>query len=61
MNAMRDGLADSEAGCVIADIGSGSFGNVLIEPDPEPAVTGDRVVRRPRLGGLLNFYCRAAA
>jgi len=33
----------------------------LIEPsEHEPAATG-RVLRRKRLGGMLNFYHRAAA
>ena len=31
------------------------IGNVLIEPDPVLAVAGELFVRRPRLGGLLNF------
>ena len=35
--------------------------NELIESTPSPANTNGRVERRERLGGLLNFYCRAAA
>lgn len=34
--------------------------NRLIVSAPEPANTNGRVVRRERLGGLLNFYHRAA-
>ena len=37
------------------------LGNVLIEGAPSPANTNGRVERRERLGGLLNFYTRAAA
>jgi transposase InsO family protein len=36
------------------------LGNVLIEGAPSPANTNGRVERRERLGGLLNFYRRAA-
>jgi len=37
-------------------------GNVLLFPSPEtPQVApGSTVRRRQRLGGLLNYYCRAA-
>ena len=35
--------------------------NQLIETAPEPANTNGRIVRRERLGGLLNFYSRTAA
>jgi hypothetical protein len=35
--------------------------NRLIETAPEPANTNGRIVRRERLGGLLNFYSRIAA
>ena len=35
------------------------LGNELIEGAPEVGCVG-RVRRRPRLGGLLNYYCRAA-
>jgi putative transposase len=34
--------------------------NGLIAGAPEPANTNGRIVRRERLGGLLNFYHRAA-
>jgi hypothetical protein len=34
---------------------------MLIEGAPSPANTNGRVDRRERLGGLLNFYTRAAA
>ena len=37
------------------------LGNALIEGAPSPANTNGRVERRERLGGLLNFYTRAAA
>lgn len=33
--------------------------NELIEPPPEQACVG-RIARRSRLGGLLNYYARAA-
>jgi putative transposase len=36
------------------------LGNVLIEGAQAPANTNGRVERRERLGGLLNFYRRAA-
>jgi hypothetical protein len=36
------------------------LGNVLIEGPLDPANTNSRVQRRGRLGGLLNFYSRAA-
>jgi putative transposase len=35
--------------------------NRLIESAPEPANMNGRIVRRERLGGLLNFYGRAVA
>lgn len=37
-------------------------GNVLLFPSPDPpqADLGSTVRRKPRLGGLLNYYCRAA-
>jgi hypothetical protein len=37
------------------------LGNVPIEGAPSPANINGRVERRERLGGLLNFYTRAAA
>ena len=37
------------------------LGNVLIMPDVSSVHRGGRVIRRPRLGGLLNYYERAAA
>lgn len=33
----------------------------LIESTPSPANTNGLVERGERLGGVLNFYCRAAA
>jgi hypothetical protein len=36
------------------------LGNVVIEGAQAPANTNARVERRERLGGLLNFYRRAA-
>ena len=36
------------------------LGNVLIEAAQAPANTNGGVERRERLGGLLNFYRRAA-
>jgi putative transposase len=36
------------------------LGNEPIEGAPAPANTNGRVERRERLGGLLNFYRRAA-
>ena len=36
------------------------LGNELLEHAPAPANTNGRVERRERLGGLLNFYRRAA-
>ena len=36
------------------------LGNALIEGAPATANTNGRVERRERLGGLLNFYRRAA-
>jgi transposase InsO family protein len=35
--------------------------NALIAGNPEDATGAGAVVRRERLGGLLNFYCREAA
>jgi len=35
--------------------------NVLIDGAPQPANTNGRVLRRERLGGLLNYYHRKAA
>jgi hypothetical protein len=35
--------------------------NLLIRPERLDGVTQGEVVRRERLGGLLNYYCRAAA
>jgi hypothetical protein len=35
--------------------------NTLIDGAPSPANTNRRVERRERLGGVLNFYRRAAA
>jgi transposase InsO family protein len=35
--------------------------NALIAGNPEDAAGAGAVVRRERLGGLLNFYCREAA
>jgi putative transposase len=37
------------------------LGNDLIEGAPGPANTNGRIERRERLGGLLNFYHRAAS
>jgi putative transposase len=37
------------------------LGNMLIMPDASSAHRGGSVIRRPRLGGLLNHYQRAAA
>jgi integrase-like protein len=37
------------------------LGNVLIMPDTSSKRRGGSVIRRTRLGGLLNFYERAAA
>ena len=37
------------------------LGNVLIMPDAFSKHRGGLVIRRPRLGGLLNYYERAAA
>jgi len=38
-----------------------SLGNKLIAPTNDNAATSGRVVRRQRLGGVLNFYHREAA
>ena len=38
-----------------------SLGNKLIEPMNNNAANSGRVVRRQRLGGVLNFYHREAA
>jgi hypothetical protein len=38
----------------------GHFGNQLIDGAPSPANTNGAISRRERLGGLLNFYTRAA-
>ena len=38
-----------------------SLGNGLIDPDEALRGEAGEVVRRERLGGLLNFYHRAAA
>jgi hypothetical protein len=38
-----------------------SLGNKLIAADNDNAVKDGRAVRRQRLGGVLNFYYRAAA
>jgi hypothetical protein len=37
------------------------LGNVLILPHASSKHRGGLVIRRPRLGGLLNYYERAAA
>jgi putative transposase len=37
------------------------LGNILIMPDPSAKHRGGPVIRRARLGGLLNYYERAAA
>ena len=37
------------------------LGNVLIMPDSSSQQRGAPVIRRARLGGLLNYYVRAAA
>ena len=37
------------------------LGNVLIMPDASSKHRGGLVIRRPRLGGLLSYYDRAAA
>jgi transposase InsO family protein len=37
------------------------LGNVLIMPRASSEHRGGRVIGRPRLGGLLNYYERAAA
>jgi len=34
--------------------------NELIDGTPAVEVGGGRIRRRHRLGGLLNYYCRAA-
>jgi hypothetical protein len=36
------------------------IGNQLIDGAPRPANTNGAISRRERLGGLLNFYTRAA-
>jgi transposase InsO family protein len=36
------------------------LGNELIDALPTVGGTGERILRRPRLGGLLNYYVRAA-
>jgi transposase InsO family protein len=38
-----------------------SLGNMLITPMNDNAATSGRVMRRQRLGGVLNFYHREAA
>ena len=35
--------------------------NEIIEPGPEVGTTEGRVLRRQRLGGMLNYYYRSAA
>jgi putative transposase len=37
------------------------IGNALIDPSNDNSGITGRVVRRKRLGGMLNFYCRTAA
>ena len=37
------------------------LGNRLIQPEPKRATTTALIQRRPRLGGMLNYYYRAAA
>jgi hypothetical protein len=37
------------------------LGNGLIRPAPQRAAKTALIQRRPRLGGMLNFYYRAAA
>jgi len=37
------------------------LGNSLIRPEPMRAANAASIRRRPRLGGMLNYYCRAAA
>ena len=38
-----------------------SLGNKLVTATHDTAALGGRVLRRPRLGGVLNFYHREAA
>ena len=40
-------------------LGSG-LGNELITPLPASANDAGPIVSRERLGGILNYYCRAA-
>ena len=35
--------------------------NRLIRPEPGPELVNGSVYRRPRLGGMLNYYYRAVA
>jgi hypothetical protein len=37
------------------------LGNGLIRPAPQHAAKTALIQRRPRLGGMLNYYYRAAA
>ena len=37
------------------------LGNRLIRPEPRHAANSALIRRRPRLGGMLNYYYRAAA
>ena len=37
------------------------LGNRLIRPEPRRATNTALIQRRPRLGGMLNYYYRAAA
>ena len=37
------------------------LGNRLIRPQPRRAANAALIRRRPRLGGMLNYYYRAAA
>jgi transposase InsO family protein len=38
-----------------------AVGNRLIRPQPRRAANAALIRRRPRLGGMLNYYYRAAA
>ena len=36
-------------------------GNVILFPtEKSPQTAGERILSKPRLGGLLRYYCRAA-
>ena len=59
MSAISDGLSRSSSRTITASGITKGIENRLIAGAPATGAAG-RVRRRPRLGGLLNYYERAA-